>query len=156
MKNRIITLSIVLITFFQVHAQVQNDTLAFNKNRFELNGRIILFNQVTNLMKDNVEALSAIQKVKSNNAATAIFSYAGGFLIGYPFGQVIGGGKPQWKIAGIGVGLVLISIPFSVAARNNARLAVRIYNEKVMQTGSGGAKIDFGLTDTGLRVRYSF
>lgn len=32
---------------------------------------------------------------------TIILSYAGGFMIGWPIGTAIGGGKPAWALAGI-------------------------------------------------------
>jgi hypothetical protein len=156
MKKVIFTLAIIFVTMFQVHSQIQNDTLSINNNQFELNGKVIMYNQVFALMNGNPEALSAMQRIKSNNFASSIFAYSGGFLIGYPLGQAIGGGKPQWELAGIGAGLVLLAIPFSVAAHNNARIAVRLYNAKVIQTASVRTKIDIGLTNNGLGIRFSF
>lgn len=57
-----------------------------------------------------------------------IFSYAGGFMIGWPIGTAIGGGDPNWGIAAAGVGCVLLSIPLANGYKKNAKEAVSIYN----------------------------
>ena len=59
---------------------------------------------------------------------TIILSYAGGFMIGWPIGTAIGGGKPAWALAGIGGGLVAVAIPLSISSNKKMETAVRQYN----------------------------
>ena len=52
-------------------------------------------------------------------------------MVGYPLGTAIAGGDTNWALAGIGAGLIGVSIPFSSATNKNARTAVELYNAEV-------------------------
>lgn len=43
-----------------------------------------------------------------------ILAGIGGALIGWPLGTAIGGGDPEWALAGIGAGFLAIGIPVAV------------------------------------------
>lgn len=58
-----------------------------------------------------------------------ILGYAGGFMIGWPLGTAIGGGEPNWALAGIGAGLVVLSIPLSSSAKKKTIKAIELYNQ---------------------------
>ncbi len=108
-------------------------------------------------MKDDAEAHTAMQKSINNSSASMVFAYAGGFCIGYPVGQMLGGGKPEWSLLAIGSGLILVAaLPFAVAANQNSRLAVRLYNAKVKQSGAVKAKIELGMTPAGIGLLCRF
>jgi hypothetical protein len=57
-----------------------------------------------------------------------MLSCAGGFMVGWPIGTAIGGGDPEWAMAGIGAGLIVIAIPISSKFNKQAKLAVDTYN----------------------------
>lgn len=50
-----------------------------------------------------------------------ILAAAGGALIGWPIGTYIGGGEPEWVLAGIGAGLVAIAIPLAIIGNKKCR-----------------------------------
>ncbi|MBK8636390.1 MAG: hypothetical protein IPN72_23720 [Saprospiraceae bacterium] len=39
------------------------------------------------------------------------------FMIGYPLGALIRGGEPNWALAGVGAGLVVVSIPIASSVK---------------------------------------
>ena len=62
-------------------------------------------------MKPNEQAYKLIKSAQSTYTwGKCIFSYAGGFMIGYPLGTALGGGEPNWAMANIGAGLKAASI----------------------------------------------
>lgn len=49
--------------------------------------------------------------------AANVLAIPGGALIGWPLGTAIGGGDPEWYLAGIGAGLVAIAIPLEIIGK---------------------------------------
>lgn len=123
-----------LVFCFSVFSQNQTDSIyitkAFGDYKFECNGKRLRFNEVRFMMKDNPEALNYLEKAKHGDNSSRVFSYAGGFLIGYPIGTAIAGGKPKWKLAAVGFGLLVFSIPISNLSRAHAIFAIDKYNGK--------------------------
>lgn len=156
MKKELFIVLFFLFTVYHAHSQTQNDTISIVRNLFECNGKILNTNQVLDLMKDNPEALAAMKRAKSNASVASVFAYIGGFCIGYPIGQAIGGAKPAWAMAGIGAGFILIALPINGSAKENSVMAVRLYNAKIKQSGSYSSSINFGLTSNGLGLICSF
>lgn len=61
-----------------------------------------------------------------------ILSAAGGALLGWPLGQaIVGEEDPMWALAGVGGGLIAVSIPFAVVADNKVDNAVDAHNERL-------------------------
>lgn len=78
------------------------------------------------------ESKEAHRKSKGHSVVSVIFSAAGGVLIGYPLGMAIAGNKePNWILAGVGAGLVGLSIPFTLEQKRYLRKAVDAYNTNV-------------------------
>jgi hypothetical protein len=82
-------------------------------------------------------------------------SIAGGLLVGFPLGTAIGGGDPNWALAGVGVGLFLLSIPLEIGYHKNVKAAVDTYNQSLERTTS---RVEFklGLSATGIGVKLKF
>jgi hypothetical protein len=85
-------------------------------------------NQLVYAMKSNEQAFSQIKKAQSNYTLASIVGFIGGFMVGWPIGTAIGGGQPNWTMAGIGAGLFIVSIPINQKSNNQAKHAVGIYN----------------------------
>lgn len=113
-------------------------------------------NQLYGLLSLNKLATVELQKANSSRAAAMIFGFAGGFMIGWPLGTLIAGGEPKWYLAGIGGGLILLSIPFSLEAKSNIRDAVDIYNEGIKNTSMVKMQLLLGFTQNGIGVRLIF
>ena len=79
-------------------------------------------------MEPNSEAHALIQSARSTNNIAVGLSAVGGGLIGWPIGSAIGGGDPQWILAGIGAGVILIAIPISISANKKSLKAFDLFN----------------------------
>ena len=89
----------------------------------------------------SAESMSA---AKTLGLVGQILGYAGGFLIGWPIGQAIAGDSdPTWVLAGIGGGLVVVGIPFSIASSNNFENAVDAHNESLKTRVRGPVQVGF-------------
>jgi hypothetical protein len=69
-------------------------------------------------------------------------------MIGWPVGAAIGGGNPNWAMAGIGAGLIVVSIPISQGVNKHAAIAVDSYN-KGLESNSFWRKRELKLQMTG-------
>ncbi|MDZ4715656.1 MAG: hypothetical protein SH819_09320 [Cytophagales bacterium] len=90
--------------------------------------------EVLEVMKANPQAYEEFQKAKSNYEAAQVIGAIGGFMIGLPLGTAITGRTPEWGLAAGGLGLVLLSIPFTSSFLSHSENAIKIYNG-----GSGSA-----------------
>lgn len=77
-------------------------------------------------------------------------------LIGWPLGAAIAGGDPNWTLAAIGGGLVVVAIPFSVAYTKNAKRAVELYNSGLANQDISCIDFQFGITGNGLGLKITF
>lgn len=133
-------LCILLITVFSiVNSYAQTDTIRMKSGfwgiQFIQDKKKLNFGQVVALMEPNAEAYKLIRSARTNNTWSGVLSGIGGFLIGWPVGTAIGGGDPEWAMAAAGAGLVVASIPFTVAANKKSRAAIDTYNLGLKSTG---------------------
>ncbi len=156
MKKELLTLFIVLLSVYQVYSQTKKDSIFISHHHFVSEGKVLKSGKLYNLMEDNPEAVSALNSYNTNNSAAIIITFIGGLCIWNPIGRTLASRQPRWEFAGIGAGLILLSIPFHTIARDNMRLAVRLHNQKLDQPGTVKTKIDLGLTDNGLGIKFRF
>jgi hypothetical protein len=157
--KKIIFIGLLLLAFFNVFGQNASDSIEVKKNlgtMFRQNGQNLTPKQLLVITKSNPDAYKEMKIAKANSDIGSVFGYAGGFLIGYPVGTAIGGGKPNWALAGIGAGLVVVSIPFSIAYSKHAKNAVKIYNNGLNQTGFHNVEFNLGLTCNGIGFKMTF
>lgn len=143
----------------QVSAQNQADSIQVQKRLgtiFVQNGRPLTPRQLLEVTKTNTDAYSEMKIAKSNYDIGSVFGFIGGFCIGWPLGTAIGGGDPNWTIAGVGVALVVVSIPLSTAYTTHAKKAVGIYNSGLNQVGTIPVTYRFGFTGSGIGLRVRF
>ena len=93
---------------------------------------------------------------KDNYIAGSVFQYVGGLFIGYPIGISLGGGKPNWALTGIGAGLAVISIPFTVAYIKHAKNAVMIYNKGLKYSSMIKIDLRMTMTNNGVGLKITF
>jgi hypothetical protein len=98
--------------------------------RFEMNGKKLNPRQMKNAMSDYPKASAEMKIAKRNYNLANVFSFPGGYLIGYPIGMHLGGGEANWRLLGAGAGLVVISFPFYDRYKKHAIEAVKIYNKE--------------------------
>lgn len=153
------TLLTVCITF--TFGQTVSDSISMKKvfggYQFYQGEQRLNINQLVNSMKPNEQAYKQIKSAKSSYSMAMIFSSAGGFMVGWPLGTAIGGGKPNWAMAGIGTGLIIISIPISQSFNKKAKQAVETFNGG-LQTSSYWDKkeLKLSMTRNGIGLTLTF
>ena len=144
-------------TFGQTPADTVSMKKVFGGYQFYQGGQRLNMNQLVNTMKPNEQAYKQIKSAQSTYTIAKIFSFAGGFMIGWPLGTAIAGGEPNWAMAGIGAGLIVVAIPMSQSFNKKAKQAVDTYNEG-LQTSSFWNKSELILSITGngigLKLRF--
>lgn len=128
MKIFLLTVFVSLSACTQVFSQSIEVDKKFIGYEFTLDENRLSLNDLEVLFKENEQSLSYLSKAKSQNNFSQIISGIGGFLIGWPLGTAIAGGDPEWAMAGVGAGLVAVSIPIYIKSQNNAEKAVKFYN----------------------------
>ena len=132
MKKTILFL-ILMIVCSTMFGQSKSDSITvkdvFGGYKFFQNDKQLTLSQVGTILKQNEFAYKEFNKAKSNNTIASIIGGVGGFMIGYTLGTAMGGGKANWTVAGIGAGLVLVSIPISNNYKKRAKSAIDSYNE---------------------------
>lgn len=133
MKNFFLHLFFLFLT-----TTIQAQTIEFQKAagsyKFTQEGKRLKMRGLVNAMQSDPEALALIKKARHDEVVGIVFSGAGGFLIGTPIGTYIGGGDPNWTLAGIGVGMLSIGFAFGTGANKKAIKAVELYNSSLTRT----------------------
>ena len=93
---------------------------------------------------------------KSQHDLSLLFGIPGGFLIGWPIGTYIADGIPNWKIAGVGAILTLISIKCTMSYNQHARSAVQHYNEGLSREESTKTRLNLRICNNGLGLTIWF
>ena len=152
MKKIAIILILLTVSMSFTFGQTVSDSISMKKvfggYQFYQGEKRLNMNKLVNTMKPNEQAYKQIKSAQSTYTMAMIFSYAGGFMIGWPLGTAIGGGEPNWAMAGIGAGLIVVSIPISQSFNKKAKQAVETFNGG-LQTSSFWDKNELKLSITG-------
>lgn len=144
MKNftamRIIILALLLFGFSKVFCQFETDTIRIKKNFgnvYLLNNSPLTFKQTNNIVKVNRESALLMKSAKSKKIWSAIFSYTGGFLVGYALGdKFFQNNELNYGMLGAGLGVFSISIPLSIKGSKHLNKAVKVYNADLISSYS--------------------
>ena len=134
MKNSVFTLMIGLFLAFGSTAQEIEIEKSFGGYTFFQDGEEQKIGQLVEIMETNQEAFDFMKKAQTNYTFSSILGFIGGGLIGWPLGTAIGGGDPEWFLAGIGAGVVAIAIPLEIGGNKNAEKAINMYNSSLGST----------------------
>ncbi len=152
MKRIIVFFTLLTMGFTFAFGQAPSDSITMKKvfggYQFYQGDKLLKVNQLVNTMKTNEQAYKQIKSAQSTYTMAMILSSAGGFMVGWPLGTAVGGGEPNWTIAGIGAGLIVAAIPISQSFNKKAKQAVDTFNSG-LQTSSFWEKNELNLTLTG-------
>ena len=140
-------------------AQNSSDTITITKSFGTLylqKGQRLTPGQLLSITKSNQAAYEEMKTAKTNYDIGTVLSFSGGFMVGWPIGTALGGGDPNWALAGIGAALIVASIPLSTAYKKHATKAVRIYNRSVTNTGYRKRHIHIGPATKGIGLALRF
>ncbi|CAA9260918.1 MAG: hypothetical protein AVDCRST_MAG56-2528 [uncultured Cytophagales bacterium] len=141
-------------------AQAKSDSIqtrkVFGGTRFELNGKQLTARKLSLMTRSNPAAQAEMKKARTNHALGSLISVAGGFLIGYQLGGLIRGDQPNWLVAGAGVGLLGLSVPFGVGYNKHATRAVELYNAGLGAANTPGVNVRAGFAFNHIRLGVTF
>ena len=174
MKKHLITTGMALLLCLSTFSQTSNndvpasitkksvpkDTIQYLEegigHKFTLNSEVLSLDRMGIIMKDNPISMQFINDAKSTTGILTVLSYAGGFMIGYPLGTMIGGGQPNWTMAGIGCGLIAIAIPIAIDADKKLIKAAQAYNQAKVVSLRDNYELKLGLSQNGLGIAIRF
>lgn len=161
MKKVIIILALVvamLPVMGQTNGQIVMDYSGWSGATFAHNGESLKLNQVLEVMKPNPEAYKLMRSAKSSYDFSSFLGFTGGALIGWPLGTAVGGGDPNWALAGIGAGLILVAIPITSGFKKKASEAVSAFNQGSTSASLNNYKsrLEFASGKNGIGFRLSF
>jgi outer membrane lipoprotein SlyB len=113
---------------FSLSAQPITSVKKFGGYQYSQNGQELSMKQLVSAVEAHPEAYELMRSAKTNYTWSQVLGSVGGGLLGWPLGTAIAGGEPNWALAGIGAGLIVIGIPFSSAANKKSQQAVQLYN----------------------------
>ncbi|MEQ1747702.1 MAG: hypothetical protein ABMA02_19900, partial [Saprospiraceae bacterium] len=152
-------LSLLLAPIAGAFGQTQTDSIEVKKafgTVFRYKGKNLSPKQLHEMVASIPEANKAMEAARSNFTTANVFGFIGGFLVGWPLGTAIAGGDPEWGLAGIGAGFIVLSIPFSSAYTKHAKHAVNLYNSGPGYTGLPEPELHIGMTSSGMGLRLSY
>lgn len=114
-------------------------------------------NQLLNVVESNKEAYRQVKSARSLLTTSLFLSYAGGFMIGWPIGTLLGGGQPNWTFAAVGATLIVATIPIGKVFNKKMKRAVDIYNSELHRSSFWDKNdVSFSLTNNGMAMVLSF
>ena len=119
-------------------------------------GKTLTAKELKEIVMVNPEASEEMKLASGNLTAGLAFAYVGGFMVGWPIVTAIGGGKPEWAMAGVGAALLAISFPFGGAATRHTKNAVKIYNNGIKELSHHNVNLDLGFSGNGVGIKMSF
>ncbi|MBK8828264.1 MAG: hypothetical protein IPO26_16610 [Saprospiraceae bacterium] len=150
-------LAISIAVFSQSLADTIEVTRVFGGYRYESNGNVLSLNDMFVMMKKDDEARRLMDKAISASGISKIFSFAGGFMIGWQVGAALFGGKPSWTLAGIGCGVSIIGLQFGVSANKKTLKAIDMYNTRLKGLSyQTPYDLKLGLCANGMALKMTF
>ena len=161
MKQFSLILILLTVCLSFTFGQTLSDSItikkAFGGYHFYHGGKRLNMSQLVKTMEPNEQAYKEIKAAQSTYTLATIIGGAGGFMVGWPLGTAVAGGEPNWILAGIGAGLVVVSIPISQKYNRQAKSAVDSFNGG-LKTSSFWDKTElrFAMTGNGIGLTFKF
>lgn len=149
----LLILSVFLIS--NCFAQIQSDSILVAKSfwgyKFYQHDTRVNINTLADLMVNNVNAFDMATRAKKNQIISSVIGGTGGFLLGLQLGALFAGGNPNWTLAGISAGFIVVAIPISSKSYRQSLMAVELFNEGL---GNPGINICVMPSGVGLMIEF--
>lgn len=157
---RVLCVFILLMAFLpHVSAQETANTIVVEKTpvgfRYSQDGQYLSLPQLAKALESNQEAHSLIKSAQTSNTFATVIGGLGGFALGWSVGTYIGTGEMLLPVLVTGIGLIVVSIPFTLCSNWKTKRAVNIFNSQV-QTPSTSADVRFTLSGNGFGLTLRF
>ncbi|MFS4491719.1 hypothetical protein [Maribacter sp. 2308TA10-17] len=131
MNKILFTLIISALSLSLCNAQKIESQKVFGGYKYAQNGNDLSLSELSKVLKTNTKSFQTYKKAKTKAVFSYVFAGIGGGLTGYPVGTALGGGKPNWTLAGIGVGCLAVAFPLAASADKKIKESVDIYNSSL-------------------------
>jgi outer membrane lipoprotein SlyB len=145
MKKPFLTLTLMMLSLAFCNAQKIDIEKVFGGYKYTYNDELISIGDLANIIESNTEAFEIMKKGRTNRSLSGVLGFVGGGLVGWPIGNSIGGGNPNWTLAAVGAGIIVVAIPIASRANKNINQAVELYNASVDSKASNWMKPEFSL-----------
>jgi len=161
MKKFVLLITILTGCLTYSLGQTPKDTIetrkVFGSYRYYQKGKQLSMSQLINATRSNEQAYNQMLSAHSVFETSMILSTAGGFILGWPIGTALRGGNPKWALAGIGGGLILISIPISRIYIKKTNKAIDTFNKTLTSNSSFNKKeLKFSMVGNGIGLSLRF
>lgn len=161
MKNFLLLFSLIVLGMMNANGQASADSIRMQKTfggyAFYQGSQKLKMKQLVKAMEPNETASQEIQIARSTYNFASVLGGVGGALVGFPIGTALGGGEPNWTMAAIGAGLILVSVPISQTFNRQARQAVNTFNGGLRSDAFWADKeLRFAVMPQGLGLRLRF
>ncbi len=138
MKKLSLAMLLLFTGLSSLFCQYFNDTIKTEKvfggyQYYQYENRLSM-NELVDLLEEDYEAHTQLKAARLNYQLSNMLGFVGAIMVGYPLGTAIAGGNAQWVLAGIGAGLVIVSIPVSGLASRQAKTAIETFNRYLKES----------------------
>lgn len=150
---------VLMLMTFTTFSQSANDSIEIRQSLgkvYKQHGKNLSMKDLYAILGTNEKAVPEMNKSKANSTPALILACAGGAFIGWPVGTALGGGNPEWWLAGVGAGLIICSIPLITSANRHLCNAVIIYNSDLKKIGIREPVLQIGASSTGVGISVRF
>lgn len=162
MTKIFLLLSALVLSFSCCLAQSSSDSIIAKKvwggYQFIQNGELLSMGELKSAVRSNPLAYSKMKSARATTNLAYALSFGGGFLAGYAIGAGLSSGEYSLELAGLGVGLIVASVPISTAGNRKAKEAIDIYNSGLRSSSSfwNDCQLRFAMTGNGVGLALSF
>lgn len=111
---------------------VVKDTIEIIKKglgyQYKYKGENLTLSQIGTFMEKNTSSAELYKSAKNTTGTLSVLSYIGGFCLGYGLAPALYGKQANLALAGIGCGIMVVTIPIVSSAEKKLKKAVDIYN----------------------------
>ncbi len=154
------TISIISFFVLSTGCLAQNEPIEFYNNGlgmvFTQNGKTLKPRDLVAITEGQIQADMYMKKAKLNSDWASVFGLIGGVLVGWPIGTALGGGDPNWALAGAGAGFIAIAIPLSIGYKKNAIRGANTYNQNLSTASRSRGTYRLTASNAGIGISFSF
>jgi hypothetical protein len=157
--RKIIVSLLFIISCFSLYSQYQSDSIQI-KRRFgtvyQLDGKTIGPYRILQVVKTDPAAYRQMKTAIIYYDMSSAFAGISGCFMGDFAASITFEHDPNWTMAAISAGMLLVAIPLSIGYDSHARSAVGLYNSSLRYYPGKKTEMKFACTSNGLTVRLIF
>jgi hypothetical protein len=161
MKKFAILMALLSVSLTFVFGQNTTDTISMKKKSggyvfYQVEKRLTM-SQLIMTLKPNEQAYKQLKSAQANYTMGQVLGYAGGFIIGYQIVNALWNSEINWRMAGLGAGLIVFAIPLSQSFNSKAKQAIDTYNSDLQSISyREKSEIQFSITENGIGLVLRF